>query len=90
MFLSTNQLDLIERAYIAPVDILEVNVRTISALSARGLAEVIYARKAGDISRVLLTPAGRMIGLDIERFRLLPSFREIMKDLVPHKKLMKH
>lgn len=86
MFLTLNQLDLIERAYKAPVDILEADVRTVGALSSRGIAEVIYAKKVNDISRVLLTPAGRMIGFDIDRFRLLPSFHEVMKDLVPHKK----
>jgi hypothetical protein len=86
MFLSTQQLDLIEHAYKAPVDILNCNVRTVCALSARGLTEVIYAKNVNDVTRVLLTPAGYMIGGDINRYRLLPTFQEVMKDLVPHKK----
>ena len=56
MFLSDAQIDLIDSlAHIHPdqrLDILDCNVSTVSALSVRGITQVNYASKAGDVTNV--------------------------------------
>ena len=83
MFLSDPQISLLESVSSKPLDILDCNVRTVSALNARGLIAVLYASKPGTITRVAVTTAGLAL---TPLLRKLPSYQDCMKTLVPVKK----
>jgi hypothetical protein len=83
MFLSDPQISLLESAVQQPVDILGCNVRTVAALSARGLLVVMYATKSGTITKVAITTAGLALAPVL---RKLPSYQDCMKSIVPAKK----
>lgn len=90
MFLSVNQLDLIEAAFDrGPLDLLETHVLTVSALVSRGLLDVRYSNQIGKPTVVKLTPAGKSIGRDIDWYRELPTFKEVLGNVSPHKQAKK-
>jgi|WetSurSiteA1Bulk_404760.scaffolds.fasta_scaffold18833_3 hypothetical protein len=78
MFLTEPQLSLLEQASQKPVDLLYTNILTVSALSARGLATIDYAKTVREITTVSVTQAGKAIARDAHAFRTLPKYQDIL------------
>lgn len=78
MFLTERQLTMLDKAR-KPIDLLEADLRTACALIARGLMEL-------DKYTVRLTPAGRAVARDVDRFWHLPHYHQVRGDLTPAKK----
>lgn len=89
MFLTDQQFDLIERAYQAPVDLLEANLCTVAALRTRGIVDIRYRTSAKTWTHVALTPTGVTIAQALPEFKQLPRFKEVLRVASPHKRSLK-
>lgn len=80
MFLSPAQIKLIDRLAHEEqrLDILDCNVNTVSALSVRGITQVNYAGKAGDITNVTLTDTGFAIADHLSFYVDPPKYYDVV------------
>jgi len=79
MFLSEAQLNLIETvAESGPIDILGVNILTLSALIVRGAMSTNVARKKHEVTTVVLTEVGEAIAEHLDLYRMPPKYREVL------------
>jgi hypothetical protein len=75
MFLSNAQLDLIARLHSRKkLDIMEVNISTVSALIVRGLLRVAYGTK----TFIYLSTTGATIANNIATFANLPRYKDVL------------
>lgn len=86
-FLSHNQLDLIAAAEEKPLDLLRCNVLTVSALAARGLAEISVP--PGKHAVVRLTVLGKAFAKRLNAFLAAPAFRDVRQTATIQKKAEK-
>lgn len=63
------------------VDILDLHINTLCALSTRALVKVIYPTGRVKISRVRLTPLGEAVAANIPNIEKAPRFRDAQRKL---------
>lgn len=79
MYLSESQLELIQLIGDAgQVDLLSARISTVSSLTARGLADVVYAKRPGQITYVELTDLGMAVADHIDDFYKLPKYKDVL------------
>jgi len=80
MYLSEAQLELIELIGDAgQVDLLSARISTVSSLTARGLANVVYAKRPGQITYVELTEPGIAVAENLDYFHKLPRYKDVLQ-----------
>jgi len=82
MFLTEPQLSLIRRAKVEPVDIMEANLCTISALRCRGIVSITYrGGKHPGWTYVKLTDVGIALAKAAALLEALPTYKEVLKEV---------
>lgn len=87
MFLSPNQLELIRAVEKKPLDLLRCNVLTVSALAARGLAEIWIP--PGKHAVVRLTTLGKAFAKRLDAVLAAPTFHTVRQAATIQKKVEK-
>jgi hypothetical protein len=89
MFLTDPQLAFLREAKKGPVDLMNVNLCTLAALRARGIAYVDYRKTAADWSYVKLTEIGQALAAAEGLLKTLPTYKDALKEMSPHKKFLR-